>query len=263
MDKENKTLIITVVVIVVLIACCFGGIKMYSGLDSSLTVVTSGSMEHGDDSQIGPIDTGDMVVLRNKNSGITTFVDGCKSGYQKFGEYGDVIVYNRVGQNPVIHRAVLWIDYVGGHFSAPSLKNYDSNLYNVDGSWDNFTTLELKMPNWEKGSGTGEWVFYEIDLSSMNGSGYLTKGDSNPCFDQSGGIADELITVDGIRAVAGFELPWLGLIKLGIDGNTGSITQSNSWACLLFLFLDFIALVFVVPIVIESLIVEYSRKKNS
>ena len=47
---------------------------------------------HSSDSRIGIIDTGDMLLVKDPDSkDITTYVEGSKSGYRSFGEYGDDI----------------------------------------------------------------------------------------------------------------------------------------------------------------------------
>ena len=60
-----------------------------------MVVVESESMMHAEDSEVGVIDTGDLVLVK-KTSGrgdITTYIEGKKRDYKTYGEYGDVIIY--------------------------------------------------------------------------------------------------------------------------------------------------------------------------
>jgi len=58
-------------------------------------------------------------------------------------------------------------------------------------------------------------------------SGFLTMGDNNSTFDQSGGIVTGLVTMEKIESVAWIEVPWVGVFKMwfgpqpiGSDGYT-------------------------------------------
>ncbi|MCL2510029.1 MAG: S26 family signal peptidase, partial [Methanomassiliicoccaceae archaeon] len=114
METDTKHTIITVVAVIAVIAVVFMGLSIGSGSTlPQTTVVESESMQHSVGSQIGIIDTADMIILKNKDkSPIETYVDGYNNNYQTFGSYGNVIVYSRgADQNPIIHRAILWLDY--------------------------------------------------------------------------------------------------------------------------------------------------------
>jgi signal peptidase len=86
----------------------------------AVVTVESGSM-------IPHMNIGDLVVVveENRFGDLQTWDDGKKSGYQKFGDYGDVIIYRPNGvtdiwasvgllplskQHPIIHRAMTWVD---------------------------------------------------------------------------------------------------------------------------------------------------------
>ena len=96
----------------------------YSGNWPPMVVIESGSMEHTDNplydepgfTHIGTIDTGDLVVVKEAGkSEIVTYLQGKKTDYKKYGDYGDVIVYYKNGireldgtpVTPVIHRLSL------------------------------------------------------------------------------------------------------------------------------------------------------------
>ncbi|MFA6804979.1 MAG: S26 family signal peptidase, partial [Candidatus Methanomethylophilaceae archaeon] len=108
----RKDTIESIIIMVVAFALIGGGylyIQTASDVDPTFTNVESWSMQHSDESQLGVIDTGDMVILKNKDSysQLTTYVEGDTSGDSSFGEYGNVVVYERnpsSNLNPVIHR---------------------------------------------------------------------------------------------------------------------------------------------------------------
>lgn len=57
---------------------------------------------------------GDLIVLQGLDrTGVTTHNDAVKTGYKRFNDYGDVIIYNPDGNRsitPVIHRAMYWVE---------------------------------------------------------------------------------------------------------------------------------------------------------
>lgn len=237
MKKDVRNFIL---IIAVLAAVIIGGnyaVREASGVSPPFTVVESQSMQHGTSSEIGIIDTGDMVLVKSpEKTQIVSYVEGYHSGYRSFGEYGSVIVYERNTGNPVIHRAVLWLESNGdGTWSAEPLKYYTDDgtetgtkLWNCTGSSD-----------WNRLSGT--LILYDIGYSGKTAgicldnfdrdeSGYLTMGDNaatNRDFDQTIGVYRDLVSEDKIRSVAWVEIPWLGVLKLMANGNTGAL---NSWA---------------------------------
>ena len=90
------------------------------------------------ESMVPHMNVGDLVVVVQKDrfGDLQTWDDGNKSGYKKFGDYGDVIIYRPNGatdmwasigllplskaQHPIIHRAMTWTD--AGH-PVPSYLN--------------------------------------------------------------------------------------------------------------------------------------------
>jgi signal peptidase I len=86
----------------------------------AIVTIESGSM-------IPNMNIGDLVVVVQKDrfGDLQTWDDGKKSGYKKFGDYGDVIIYRPNGytdffaslgllplseQHPIIHRAMTWTE---------------------------------------------------------------------------------------------------------------------------------------------------------
>jgi len=259
-DKDLKDIFAVIITTAVILSVCIGGLFIYSGLSSPITVVESSSMQHSQDtSYIGIIDTGDMVVMRDPSKmSVTTYVVGSVSGYSKFGEYGDVIIYYR-GEtvNPVIHRAFLWLEYnTDGTWNAPSLERYTGNWtaesHGIN-EWENMAGILLFTNLGFDGNS-----YASIDLDVLAGnyphSGWLTKGDNNTYFDQAVGIsANGLVTEGTLKAVAGMEIPWLGCIKLYITQNSQSIAMipSNSIPCLFIAIMDLIVFFIVLMMVLD------------
>ena len=161
MEKETKHTLIVCGTIVAVFLILLSSVYIYSGVSPPFSTVNSGSMQHSNDSSsIGTIDTGDMVIVKDPAEyNITTYVEGSKSDFKKFGEYGDVIIY-RTSTNNIIHRAMLEltlqdIEIIGGVveyqiWHIPSLIGYDDwNLYEMKsglrkevtdpGIWDDST----------------------------------------------------------------------------------------------------------------------------
>ncbi len=273
MEKETRNTLIIIGVVLILLIGGYAGIKAYSGVSPPFTVINSGSMMHSSDSRIGIIDTGDMIVVKDPDTvTIHTYVDGEKSGYKKFGEYGDVIVYKKPNQN-IIHRAMLYLELKDGSESKvvwhiPSLKDYDhwamseGSIFEPDeelkaACWNN-ETCELTITSannecffWLTEVGYGNVNIsinlYDLGKNQPEGySGYLTKGDNastNTRFDQTSGIYDKkLVQYDIIKSVAMVEIPWIGCIKLMVNGNDSNI-PSNSITDLILSVLALIALI--------------------
>ncbi|AGI47017.1 Signal peptidase I [Thermoplasmatales archaeon BRNA1] len=230
MREEVKTVIV-IAVIASLIGAGYLAIHSMSGVSPPFTVVESQSMQHSRESEIGIIDTGDLILVKSPSkTSITSYVEGYADDYSKFGEYGDVIIYKRDNRNPVIHRAIVWLDYDDsiGKWSAPSLAGYSNDLW-VSNNGNDYSdlagtfTFTLKYK-----AGYEKTVSIDIDTLQKK-SGYLTMGDNpeNNYFDQRSIVPGRLISVDGIRSVAWKEIPWLGSLKLYFNGNTGAL---DNWA---------------------------------
>lgn len=81
MNKEIRNIVIALVAIVAVIGGGWVVISSSSGVSPPFTVVESYSMQHcqEDDkhSELGIIDTGDMILVKNKNkTTITSYVEG-------------------------------------------------------------------------------------------------------------------------------------------------------------------------------------------
>lgn len=229
MNSHVKEYGMTFAVVVMIVLIMFGALYLYSGMLQPLSVVESGSMQHSDDrSCIGIIDTGDMVVMRSPDKKpIVTYVEGISKKYSKFGSYGDVIVYNREGKNPVIHRAIIWLDYNDGKWCAPALKDCSPDIWENEGKYDNLKGI-LRI------DGLPE---FNMDyLKNCKHSGYLTKGDRNDYFDQASSIHPGTVQKSDLKAIAGIEIPWIGCLKLLISKKNVDQIPLNSIISLIAVF---------------------------
>ena len=193
----------------------------YSGNWPPMVVIESGSMEHDNNplyeepgyTHIGTIDTGDLVIVKKaEKEDIVTYLQGKKTGYKKYGDYGDVIVYYKNGirekdglpVTPVIHRAMAWVEVVDKENKEYYIPEIDQTFYNK---------IELA----EIGLGGG------AHIKDLENSGYITKGDSNgnphpdqlTHYDINGNVVQP-VDPDWVIGMARGELPWFGLIKLKV-----------------------------------------------
>lgn len=229
MNRSDRNLIIAIGVVFVIVVGGFVGTIMYTGMTTPFSVVMSQSMQHSQtESEIGVIDTGDVVMVMDPSkTQIYSYVEGTQNGHSSFGDYGSVIIYDRGSNyNPVIHRAIVWLDYNPGTdtWSAPSLDGYAGTWYCED-------ETGKRVQNPDPYNITGTLVFeditvsgkdVEINVDSLNKhSGYLTMGDNtrNNYFDQVSipGVQHDLVSMDDIRSVPFLEIPWLGTLKILIS----------------------------------------------
>ncbi len=245
MNKSDRNLIITIIAIVAIIGGGYGGLVAYTGFSPPFSVVMSQSMQHDmTESHLGTIDTGDVMVIKDPSTTeICSYVKGTQTGYESFGDYGSVIIYDRGNdQNPVIHRAIVWLEYnpSTGSWISEDLRYYSGTWYYVDENGK-------KGESWNDIHGT---LYFEGITSSgknvqinltpfANTSGYLTMGDNpttNRYFDQAAGIVNHLISENDIRSVPIFEIPWLGTLKIFINGGKNLEYVTNSLPSLIMSF---------------------------
>lgn len=247
----------------------------YSGLWPFLVVVESGSMQHGSESQIGVIDTGDMVIVKKVGSPteITTYLQGRISGYSTYGGYGDVIVYKKNGHNdatPVIHRVVLFLKYnaTANGYDIPELNNpllVPNKDWGIIGSEPRWYAIAGKL--WIANYGHAK-INLTINLAGILSNvasrhdGYVTLGDNNRgAIDQTNLLyRDELVQpvkFEWIVGVARGELPWFGALKLLFTG-TAQYVPANSW---LYLQIS-IALIIIIPFLVDYGLEKRVKKKK-
>jgi signal peptidase len=251
--------------VAILIAALF----LYTANWPPMVVVESDSMQHGPNDVLGIINTGDIVLVKKVSvpSDVNTYVASEPTGYTTYGEPGDVILYypnGVMGSTPVIHRAILWIDYnqSTGSFDAPSLLGLSCpSQYSIEtpsgtktclsNPWTPVTgTLNLYNVGWTD-------LTISIDFSSLlmepggPASGYITMGDNNNgLYDQKQEGKDCAISCivqpGWVLGVARGMVPWFGALKLWLDGNTWYV-PSQTWDYLALCIVLIITLPFVVP----------------
>jgi signal peptidase len=239
MDRGTRNTLAATAVVILILFGAYGFIQYSADVNPAFTIVTSRSMQHSDSSEFGVINTGDMMILKNKDGAerdaegrLITYIEGSKTGYSTFGEYGTVVVYERdlnPDENPIIHRLILWMDLDPdtGTWSAPSLSDYDTGLWScsADGAtWDNLSgTLSLKDVGY---SSKNVSIDLDILMNRGSGSGYLTMGDyvGNNNFDQLR-LVNSLVDEESIKSVAWIEIPWGGIPKLVINGKISDIDK--------------------------------------
>lgn len=268
--KGFKGLFIAAAIVIVVIL----GLFAYSGLWPPLVVVESESMQHSDTtSYIGVIDTGDLVVVKTISSlsEIKTYVSSLNEGYQTYGDYGDVVIYNRDGSvlaKPVIHRAIVELEFnsTSYSFDIPSLANVPLDKWSVGGQhsgrwWNLTSSLELYHVGYRDQKVTitlsSLLSYYESNGIAPHG-GLITKGDHNLLYDQSpmANIARQPVIAQWIVGEARGEIPWFGLIKLWVGGNMPAQTPENSKTDLVLTIVVIVA----IPIVLD--VTEYALRRK-
>ncbi len=230
----GKDVLVSLIILLIIL----GSLYAFSGRWPPMVVVESGSMMHGENSQIGVIDPADIVLVQETDRDeITTYVEGRATGYRMYGQYGDVIIFEPDGDNsetPIIHRAVIYLEYdeEDSSFDIPSLEDLEygedwttSDAHETARGLDPSTDVTI----YDYGYADLEVT---IELSELNDSGYITMGDSHrtnaPEYDQKGARGDDPVKEEWIKGRARGELPWFGIIKLAFMGRTEHIPR-NSW----------------------------------
>jgi signal peptidase len=248
----------------------------YAGVWPPMVVIESNSMMHGDDSRIGVIDTGDLTLVKkvNDRSDIVTYVEASSSrdpnhGFQTYGDFGNVIVYRKNGlaETPVIHRAIAWIEY-NESASDPAQGIYrgdlpDIGVYNV--SQYNVTGLRCYY-NGYKGQPLVihlSSIFSRMALYTKPHDGFVTHGDHNiEHVDQESLQVDgryvQPVKLEWVVGRAEGELPWFGLLKLWVSGqSTGAFPKTSVQGLV-----ATIILLVVLPVLIDYGIAIYRRRKK-
>lgn len=251
-NSEDKKFIATIGVIAVIIIGGYAGLALYTGFNTPFSVVMSESMQHDNSrSQIGCIDTGDVVIVKSPDKAeIVSYIDATKTGYMTFGDYGSVIIYERGGgHNPVIHRAIIWLEWddVTKTWSAPSLKDYTGEWDNNGNSWNNLSgTLHLYNI-----TQSGKNITIDLDKIGKN-SGFITLGDNpvtNTGVDQPNTI-DHPVRMEEIRSVPFMEIPWIGAMKILLKKGGENLEKvPNSLPSLAMAFLFIVSILLLVDII--------------
>ena len=246
----------------------------YTGVWPPMVVIESNSMMHGNDSQVGVIDTGDLTLVKSikDRHDVVTYVEATcatnpRHGFQTYGDYGNVIVYRKNGLSdiPVIHRAIAWVEYnESGSCSTRNLYTGDVpdlHLYNVTG-------FSLTNVGYQK-----QTIFVNlasifrysmVSTSHRAHDGFVTHGDHNPpqVDQESLKVRDgmvEPVKVGWVVGRAEGELPWFGLFKLWISGHNPSVFPESSKNGLVIT----VFLLIAVPVSMDLAISLYKKRKES
>ncbi len=212
-----------VVVSIIIVAVLFLSLYAYAQTWPPIVVIESGSMQHGDESHIGVIDTGDIVIVKKIYSpeDVVSYVEGRESGYERYGDYGDVVIYNCDGRL-IIHRAMVYLTWNGHRWVIRGFEdgNYPSWLSYNQTPFPHIVIRDVGYAHKD--------VIINVDVSHLNPTtfgreGFITMGDNNlaevgsTAYDQNtaiGPLCSKLVNYDMIVGVARGELPWFGAIKL-------------------------------------------------
>ncbi|MDY6819030.1 MAG: S26 family signal peptidase [Halobacteriales archaeon] len=177
--------VLSSVLIVALVGILLFGI---SGVWPPMVAVESGSMTPH-------MHRGDLVFIMEETRlapsfatsgvGVVTYRTGETVEYRKFGDYGDVIVFQPNGATgtPIIHRARFWVNESENWYSKANPEHLTGDSCSA-------------VPN-----------------CPAPHAGFITKGDANSEYDQVSNIAD-IVRPDWIRGTAEVRIPMLGHIRL-------------------------------------------------
>ena len=161
-----------------------------SGVWPPLVAVESGSM-------LPNMERNDLVFVMEEERfpgeraeyGVVTARVGAETGYTKFGNPGDVIVFAADGDRggtPIIHRAMFWVEE-GENWCTTADSAY----------------LGALSPNDPR--------------CVADHAGFITKGDNNPSYDQATGLTGP-VRPAWVVGTAEFKIPGLGWIRLQSAG---------------------------------------------
>jgi hypothetical protein len=160
------------------------------------------SMMHGERSQLGVIDGGDLILVDplEDDTELHTYYTGLATGYERFGDYGDVVVYDRPEADVLIaHRLVF---YVYLNFSGPVVTADipELDLWNVR----NLTLVDYGYGAQEVFIDFAYMYAKMVYVKEVETEGYVTKGDHLNRTDQMGQISlvprDDIVgVVTGLR----------------------------------------------------------------
>ncbi len=236
-EKDYRGLFKDIIISVIIVAILFLALYAYAQTWPPIVVIESSSMQHGDLSQIGIVDTGDIVIVKKVYSpeDVVSYVEGRVSGYMSYGDYGDVVIYSCNGKL-IIHRAMLYLHWNGHEWK---IRGFENGNYP---SWLHVTKdyISIKDVGFKKKVVVINIDKNHLDPNKVGKDGFITMGDNNlaryggSAYDQSsaGGfipICQKLVDYDMIVGVARGEIPWIGALKLYLTGtNTDEIPPNTT-----------------------------------
>jgi signal peptidase I len=173
MKKQLIIIGIILFLFAVFLTACIEEKKIF--LEENEILIENNSMSHGESSEIGVIDKGDIVQYNeiNNRSEIITWAYGRLMHYKNYGDYGDVIVFNCMN-NQIVHRAMCLVEY-NVEYGTYTLQDY--GLINVS----NITITEFGLYQYKP-----------------NTSGFITKADNSPICDQASSICNAPVKFEWI-----------------------------------------------------------------
>lgn len=284
-----RTLVREIVLAAGMISLLVMAMWAHTGSMPPLVVVESNSMQHDKNGEVGTIDAGDLVLVHSpdRNKIITyaeaTDRDSPDYGYESLGMEGDVIIYQRNGEDdstPIIHRALFKINV--GETTSPEDGDCPEGVF-----WEGSCVLSWSVPGSDQvnvakinllfdGNNTGEYpcrgvaaqhgsVWFSVENFTPSNPGYITLGDNNDCNDDQGvfefaqGLSSihsgiiKPVEEDWVIGISGAEIPWLGTVKLMVSGGDSPGVSQVPGASFLFLIL-FIVSVLAIPMLIEPVL---------
>lgn len=248
-----------VAIALIVVALILGSLFLYTGNWPPMVVVESGSMQHSSTyAYLGDLNIGDVVLVKkvSTSSQVSTYVSGEASGYSTYGEYGNVIIYRPYGSTgvtPIIHRAILYIEYnsTGGGYDVPSLAKIPaSQWYVMSPGGNTHITYNVKYDIKLLNVGYPHTAVI-IPISSFIGkadySGFVTMGDHNHAVygenatDQALSIFPLPVKTQWIDGIAVGDMPYVGLLKLFLSGGIPAATPANSIDALIVIIVAVIA----------------------
>jgi len=225
--SENKVVSVfrELLWVIIVVGAIAAALFLVSGTWPAVVTIESESM-------VPHMNVGDLVfvVQADRFGPIQTWTEGKETGYMKFGDYGDVIIYNPNGGtkspipfiggvHPIIHRAMVYeepnsrpVAYVN-----PSGGTHTPTEY-IPITKDNYTAQGSIIPSANPDTG------YIVTLNGTDThGGYITKGDNNWRSDQGSGLshytslgAIEPVKPEWVVGKALFTVPLLGYLPLNI-----------------------------------------------
>jgi signal peptidase len=210
-----------------------------------VVVVETGSMQHDNQTSfIGVADTGDIVLVQAVpgSDEVVTYVEGRAQGQGTYGDFGDVIIFQRpTHAKAVIHRPLvrlLWNETAGG-FDIPSLLALERGV-----DWNSTQTTPHGLKAGDSVTlynATFQRLTVRIAMDAFLREIIATRCvPENPCYvtmgDNNAPVHDQfLVRHSWILGRARGEVPWIGLLKLVVDRTYGwgdSRVPANSWTFL-------------------------------
>jgi len=224
-----KDVIISIIIVLVI----FLSLYAYAQTWPPIVVIESGSMQHGDLSHIGTIDTGDIVIVKKVYSAddVISYVEGRMKGYETYGDYGDVLIYKCHGEL-IIHRAIVYLHWNGKEWK---IRGFENGNYP---KWLHVTKDYITIDNVGYAHKNIVINLQKLNPNVVGKEGFITMGDHNlarfgpSAYDQSTSgfipICPYLVNYNMIVGVARGEIPWFGAIKLYLSHTNVDEIPSNT-----------------------------------